>query len=124
VPAGPRPNWIGSIGRKSYRLLPFDRPARYGLPSPFGACESVTRSSSAPPAEPPTRGFVAPSPREPAGSGPAAWNGRSFEIADTADHSAIDAAYHAKYDRYGPGIVGAVTGPAAPPTTLRLTPQT
>ena len=47
-----------------------------------------------------------------------------FEIADTADHSAIDAAYHAKYDRYGPGIVGAVTGPAAPPTTLRLTPQT
>jgi len=47
-----------------------------------------------------------------------------FEIADAADHTAIDAAYHAKYDRYGPGIVGTVTGPAAPPTTLRLTPQT
>ena len=41
------------------------------------------------------------------------------EVADS-----VSAAYHAKYDRYGPGIVGAVTGPAAPPTTLRLTPQT
>lgn len=47
-----------------------------------------------------------------------------FEDAADADHPAIDAAYHAKYDRYGAGIVGTVTGPAAPPTTLRLTPQT
>lgn len=34
----------------------------------------------------------------------------------------IDAAYHAKYDRYGPGIVGSVVGPAAHEVTLRLVP--
>ena len=32
----------------------------------------------------------------------------------------IDSAYHAKYDRYGPGIVGHVTGPAALAVTIRL----
>jgi hypothetical protein len=32
----------------------------------------------------------------------------------------IDAAYHAKYDRYGPRIVGSVTGPGAHQTTIRL----
>jgi hypothetical protein len=32
----------------------------------------------------------------------------------------IDAAYHAKYDRYGPSIVGHVTGPAAHAVTIRL----
>jgi hypothetical protein len=32
----------------------------------------------------------------------------------------VDAAYHAKYDRYGPGIVGHVTGPAAHAVTIRL----
>src|SRR5262245_718466 len=38
-----------------------------------------------------------------------------------ADHSAIDTAYHAKYDRYGPAIVGAVVGPAAAAeVTIRL----
>jgi len=31
----------------------------------------------------------------------------------------IDAAYHAKYDRYGPRIVGSVTGPGS----VRLVPQ-
>jgi hypothetical protein len=36
--------------------------------------------------------------------------------------SAIDAAYHAKYDRYGPAIVGHVTGPGAHAVTLRLLP--
>jgi hypothetical protein len=35
----------------------------------------------------------------------------------------IDAAYHAKYDRYGPRIVGSVTGPASHAVTVRLTPQ-
>jgi hypothetical protein len=35
----------------------------------------------------------------------------------------IDAAYHAKYDRYGPQIVGSVVGPHAAPGTLRLEPQ-
>jgi hypothetical protein len=42
---------------------------------------------------------------------------------DPATQAAVDAAYHAKYDRYGPQIVGTVTGPAAAPVTLRLVPQ-
>jgi hypothetical protein len=42
---------------------------------------------------------------------------------DTATQAAVDAAYHAKYDRYGPHIVGTVTGPHAAPVTLRLVPQ-
>jgi hypothetical protein len=35
----------------------------------------------------------------------------------------IDAAYHAKYDRYGPQIVGSVTGPEAHQVTIRLVPE-
>jgi hypothetical protein len=35
----------------------------------------------------------------------------------------IDAAYHEKYDRYGPRIVGSVTGPGSHPVTVRLLPQ-
>jgi hypothetical protein len=35
-------------------------------------------------------------------------------------NEAVDAAYHAKYDRYGPAIVGTVVGPAAHDVTLRL----
>jgi hypothetical protein len=42
---------------------------------------------------------------------------------DAITQAAIDAAYHAKYDRYGPQIVGTVTGAHAAPTTLRLIPQ-
>jgi hypothetical protein len=38
-------------------------------------------------------------------------------------HAAIDAAYHAKYDRYGPEIVGTVVGPDAEPVTIRLEPR-
>ena len=45
-----------------------------------------------------------------------------FEIADTADHSAIDAAYHAKYDRYGASIVETVVSPEAIRATLRVLP--
>ncbi|WP_207219138.1 DUF2255 family protein [Pengzhenrongella frigida] len=37
--------------------------------------------------------------------------------------AAIDAAYHAKYDRYGPQIVGSVVGPRAHPVTIRLLPR-
>ena len=37
-----------------------------------------------------------------------------------APHEAIDAAYHAKYDRYGAGPVSHVTGPGAHPVTIRL----
>lgn len=35
---------------------------------------------------------------------------------------AIDAAYHEKYDQYGPQIVGTVTGPSAAAVTFRLVP--
>jgi hypothetical protein len=38
-------------------------------------------------------------------------------------HPAIDAAYHAKYDRYGPAIVGSVVGTKAAPVTIRLVPD-
>jgi hypothetical protein len=31
-----------------------------------------------------------------------------------------DAAYHAKYDRHGPAIVGTVVGDKAAPVTIRL----
>ncbi|GAB3605374.1 DUF2255 family protein [Conyzicola nivalis] len=37
-------------------------------------------------------------------------------------HPGIDAAYHAKYDRYGPGIVNTVVGEKAVSSTLRLLP--
>jgi len=44
----------------------------------------------------------------------------TFEDSTTPDaHAAIDAAYHAKYDRYGPGIVGS----HAAQGTLRLVPS-
>jgi hypothetical protein len=35
----------------------------------------------------------------------------------------IDAAYQAKYDRYGPEIVGTVVGPQAHDVTIRLLPR-
>jgi hypothetical protein len=38
-------------------------------------------------------------------------------------HTAIDAAYHAKYDRYGPAIVGSVVGDQAAAVTIRLIPH-
>ena len=37
-------------------------------------------------------------------------------------HADVDAAYHAKYDRYGPSIVGSVVGPAVVHVTLRIVP--
>jgi hypothetical protein len=40
------------------------------------------------------------------------------EVAD-----AVSAAYHAKYDRYGPTIVGTVVSPEAVRSTLRLVPR-
>lgn len=48
----------------------------------------------------------------------------TFKAADDAANDGIDAAYHAKYDRYGPDIVGAVVGPKTARVTLRLVPQT
>lgn len=47
----------------------------------------------------------------------------SFASAGQAVQGDIDAAYHAKYDRYGPAIVGSVTGPAAHQVTIRLAPR-
>jgi hypothetical protein len=35
----------------------------------------------------------------------------------------LHAAYHAKYDRYGPAIVGTVVSPEAARSTLRLVPR-
>ncbi len=46
-----------------------------------------------------------------------------FEVPDDKVHSAIDKAYHTKYDRYGPRIVGSVVGQLAAAGTLRLTPD-
>jgi hypothetical protein len=47
----------------------------------------------------------------------------TFTDAQTDVHEAIDAAYHAKYDRYGPAIVGSVVGSDAHRVTIRLTPE-
>jgi hypothetical protein len=47
----------------------------------------------------------------------------SFARADPEIQGDIDAAYHAKYDRYGPQIVGSVTGSGAHSVTVRLIPQ-
>jgi hypothetical protein len=44
----------------------------------------------------------------------------SFAQASAEVQGGIDAAYHAKYDRYGPRIVGSVTGPGAHQVTIRL----
>ena len=38
-------------------------------------------------------------------------------------HDEIDAAYHAKYDRYGPAIVGTVVGADAARSTFQLVPH-
>jgi hypothetical protein len=46
-----------------------------------------------------------------------------FEEQKVDVHAAVDAAYHAKYDRYGQAIVGTVTGPHAVGVTIRLVPQ-
>ena len=50
---------------------------------------------------------------------------RDVTFADAAGEaaSAIDDAYHAKYDRHGPQIVGTVVGPQAAAVTIRLLPR-
>ncbi|BCY09117.1 DUF2255 family protein [Actinoplanes sp. L3-i22] len=47
----------------------------------------------------------------------------SFASAAPDVHPGIDAAYHAKYDRYGPAIVGSVVGEQAREVTVRLLPR-
>ena len=46
----------------------------------------------------------------------------TFASVELGAHEAIDTAYHAKYDRYGPRIVGSVVGPGAHDVTIRLAP--
>jgi hypothetical protein len=46
-----------------------------------------------------------------------------FAQADPEVHGQIDAAYHAKYYRWGPGPVGHVTGPSARDVTILLVRQ-
>jgi hypothetical protein len=50
---------------------------------------------------------------------------RDVTFADSAPgvHAALDAAYHAKYDRYGPQIVGTVVGPETEAVTIKLVPR-
>jgi hypothetical protein len=45
----------------------------------------------------------------------------AFESATDLNED-VDRAYHRKYDRYGPRIVGTVVGAEAQPTTLRVRP--
>ena len=47
----------------------------------------------------------------------------SFEEPARAVARAVTAAYHAKYDRYGPAIVGTVVSPEAEQLTLRIAPR-
>jgi hypothetical protein len=47
----------------------------------------------------------------------------SFAEAAADANTAIDGAYHAKYDRHGPHIVGTVVGPNAAAVTVRLVPR-
>jgi hypothetical protein len=47
----------------------------------------------------------------------------TFADATPDAHPGIDAAYHAKYDRYGRAIVGSVVGDKAAPVTIRLIPH-
>lgn len=65
-----------------------------------------------------------------AGTGRLGVGGRGWNVtyqapdpADAALHADLDAAYHAKYDRYGPRIVGSVVGPALAGATLRVSPS-
>jgi len=47
----------------------------------------------------------------------------TFTLADTEIRDALDAALHEKYDRYGAGPVGAITGPDVLNTTLIVLPR-
>jgi hypothetical protein len=47
----------------------------------------------------------------------------TFDTPGPAVAELVSDAYHAKYDRYGPGIVGTVVSPEAARSTLRLVPR-
>lgn len=46
-----------------------------------------------------------------------------FEVPEPEAAAAVSAAYHAKYDRYGPAIVGSVVSAEAVRSTLRVVPR-
>jgi hypothetical protein len=47
----------------------------------------------------------------------------AFEVPGPEVADGITGAYHAKYDRYGPSIVGTVVSPEAARSTLRVIPR-
>jgi hypothetical protein len=47
----------------------------------------------------------------------------AFDMPDSAVDADVHAAYHAKYDRYGPSIVGTVVSSEAARSTLKLVPR-
>lgn len=47
----------------------------------------------------------------------------TFEPPGSSVDADLDAAYHAKYDRYGPRVVGTVVSPKAAGLTLKLVPR-
>ena len=47
----------------------------------------------------------------------------AFEATEPSVDADLHAAYHAKYDRYGPRFVGPVVSPEAARATLRLVPR-
>jgi hypothetical protein len=47
----------------------------------------------------------------------------AFEEADPEVHAPVTAAYHEKYDRYGPSVVGTVVSADSAASTLRLVPR-
>jgi hypothetical protein len=46
----------------------------------------------------------------------------AFDVPGDEVYDAVTAAYHAKYDRYGPRVVGSVVSASSVESTLRLTP--
>lgn len=48
----------------------------------------------------------------------------TFAEAAPDQHPVVDAAYHAKYDQYGPAMLGSVVGQQAREVTVRLLPRT
>ena len=81
----------------------------------------MTTCTSAPPTDP-TNGWYRRAIASGTGSIRAGGVERdvTFATADPGVHGQIDAAYHAKYDRYGPRIVGTVVGTDAADVTIRL----
>ena len=47
----------------------------------------------------------------------------AFEVPGDEVQDAVTAAYHAKYDRYGPSVVGSVVSPPSVASTIRVTPS-